>query len=777
MNTAPKSTFSLTARHIGPVFTLDGELTKNNQNLVFARNGIGKSFLSRAFRYLDLHGQKKSVSDAAFNLVSDESADGSGSFAFSRGTTAMGTLELQKAGGKVTTTVNDTIFHVFSEDFVQEELRERKYELDGEIENQIAVDSENIKLDDAKKVLEEVKEKASEAYNALEGKFTTAKEAELHEKARINKQLREYKALSLEKLLEAFQEKPEPPEQSLAKIIKDLDSLKEIPAEPVYPGQVEAVATDDIDLDSLAVSLERLTSPSSVSDAIKKKIDAHHGFYKAGAAIVREEHRTECPFCEQGITDPNPNAVIDAYIEYFEDEEEKHKAELRDFFRKLKQTETQLGKTETQLARQKSRYDNLKRHVPSKKDTEVSDGADELKSVREAISALKSVIEKKAAALGTASALPAEDLPACVTANNAVINENNNKAHALNLSVERADEERRALQRKACAVFEREFASGNWPDIEALRELQADAVLKYGGVNELEKASPSAQARDRVAETFELLLKEFFSEKYVFDKTNFVLKRGEQEMARGPHRTLNDGEKTAIAFCYFIACAHKKVATGSDYKKLFLVFDDPVTSMSYDFVFEIAQTLKNLNISDQGEISINPGKIASNKCWRPQILLLTHSSYFFNISLTNRVVDDNSAFELRNNGKSHSLAHLNKYIAPFQGQLVDIYEVANGKDPDHRTANSIRSVLEAIGRFCRPDKSGSLTNFVMHLACEEDITIKSVMINSLCHGTYYDETPPPDDLELACKETLVVVEHYAVGQLELIKKAAKAGPI
>ena len=118
------------------------------------------------------------------------------------------------------------------------------------------------------------------------------------------------------------------------------------------------------------------------------------------------------------------------------------------------------------------------------------------------------------------------------------------------------------------------------------------------------------------------------------------------------------------------------------------------------------------------------------------------------------MVVDNAAFELRTDGKSHSLAHLNKYIAPFHRQLIDIYVVANGEDPDHSIANSIRSVLEAIGRFCRPDKSGSLTDFIKHLAGEEDITIKSVLINSLCHGTYYDETPPPDDLVLACKETL-----------------------
>lgn len=217
---------------------------------------------------------------------------------------------------------------------------------------------------------------------------------------------------------------------------------------------------------------------------------------------------------------------------------------------------------------------------------------------------------------------------------------------------------------------------------------------------------------------------------------------------------------------------HRKVSSSDEYRKLFLVFDDPVTSMSYDFVFAIAQTLKNLTFSDQGDISINPGKIDGNNVWRPELLVLTHSSYFFNISLTNRVVEDNAAFALHTDGKSHSLTRLNKYIAPFQQQLVDVYEVANGKDPDHRTANSVRSVLEAVGRFCRPDKSDSLTNFVKHLAGDEGISIKSVLINSLCHGTYYEETPPPDDLVLACKETLVVVERFAVGQLELIRAAS-----
>jgi hypothetical protein len=197
--------------------------------------------------------------------------------------------------------------------------------------------------------------------------------------------------------------------------------------------------------------------------------------------------------------------------------------------------------------------------------------------------------------------------------------------------------------------------------------------------------------------------------------------------------------------------------------------------MSYDFVFEIAQTLKNLNISDQGEVSINPGKIDGNKFRRPDLLILTHSSYFFNVCLTNRVVEQKAAFALYTDGSAHRVARLSKYIAPWQEQLVDIHNVAKGAiPPDHRTANSVRAVLEAVGRFCRPDKSDSLTDFVQHLAAYEGISVKSVLINSLCHGTYYEETPPPDDLVLACKETLEVVERFAAGQLELIKGAGAA---
>ena len=748
---------------------LNGDLTKNAQNLVFARNGTGKSFLSRAFRYLDLYGQDVELDNAADNLVSDESPDGKGAFSFRRGSDVMGSLELEKAGDLSTAQLNDTIFHVFSEDFVQDQLREQKYNLDGNIENQIAVDSINIQLADAQTALAEANSDVNSALESLKTSFDEGKVSELIDKAGVRRQLREFGALSLEGMLGKYPEEPKPPEKSFGDILRDLDSLKSIPAEPVYPQAVDAVGLDNVDLMAIADSLSRVTSPSSISQEIKRKIDAHRDFFRTGVEIIDQEHLSSCPFCEQAITAPDPKSIIDAYVQYFSDEEAKHKLELRGFCAALDKKERQLTEVEGRLTQQGSRFDTLRVYLPSMNATSLIQCKDAINAAVAAISSLRGRIEDKANSLGASAAPPGDDIAARISAIDRLILKNNNSVEALSRAVSKSDEERRNLQRQACFAFEREFAISRWSDIVKLSALRQNSKDKADELADLERSSPSTDARERVAATFEFLLKDFFGEKYAFNKDTFHLKRGTHDMTRGPHRTLSDGEKTAIAFCYFVACVHRKVTANSDYRRLFLVFDDPVTSMSYDFIFAIAQTLKNLNISEQGEVSINPGLIDGNKCRRPELLILTHSSYFFNVSVTNNVVDENSAFALYSDKDVHKIARLNRYVAPFQEQLKDVYMIANGRDPDHSTANAIRSVLEAVGRFCRPDKSSSLTLFVQHLAAEDGIAVKSVLINSLCHGTYYEEMPSPEDLKLACVETLSIVKKYAPGQVEVIK--------
>ena len=153
MSGIEKPKLRLSASYLGPVFSLNHDLSSRDQNLVFARNGTGKSFLSRALRYLDQHGQTESIEGASKNLVSDESVDGKGMFAISHGNVALGGLKLDKHADTVSANITDTIFHVFSEDFVHEELRQRGYAPNGEIDNTIALDSEIIKTKDAEEAL------------------------------------------------------------------------------------------------------------------------------------------------------------------------------------------------------------------------------------------------------------------------------------------------------------------------------------------------------------------------------------------------------------------------------------------------------------------------------------------------------------------------------------------------------------------------------------------------------------------------------------------------
>lgn len=768
MNIPQKPSFRISARYIGPIFSLDDELTRRAQNLIFARNGTGKSFLSRAFRYLDLHGQGKDTEKAAFHLVSEESPDGKGKLQFLRGTDVLGELMLSQTESPVFNT-GDTIFHIFSDDFVQEELRQNQYDLDGEIEGEIAVGSENIKLKDAQDKLDKAVKAADEVRGKLATKFSSTKDSELKDKADINAQLKEYKALTLEGVLTIPTEKPEKPSPALRDIVADLDRLKSIPSDIDYPQNVAPPTLDEIDFTHLSSLLSQLTSPSTVADEVKKRIEAHSDFYKTGVELAKDDHLTDCPFCKQNIQSADPKQVIDEYITYFGQEEEKHKEALRQLWKALNSKREALNTLENAISRQKSKFDELKVYLPSFANEESSECADEIDGFRTALDKVLQCISDKGQDLSVEQALSSDDLTQALAFLTSTLASNQTKCEALAKTIGKADDERRNLQRKACGVFVEEFAFDNWDEIEKFSLLDANTKEQAAAVRALERSGPTSKARDRVADTFELLLKAFFGDKYVFSRDDFTLRRGSFAMERGTHRTMSDGEKSAMAFCYFVATIHKRMGANEDYERLFLVFDDPVTSMSYDFVFTIAQTLKNLSISKDGEISVNPSVIDGNKYVRPDLLVLTHSSYFFNISQTNKVVEKEAAFSLHRSGGAHKLSRMDRYVAPFQEQLREILGVANGADPDHTTGISVRALLEAIGRFCRPDKSESLTTFITFLASIGDLDIKSVMINNLSHGTYYDETPSPEDLKLACEETIRVVQMFAPGQIELLR--------
>ena len=273
----------------------------------------------------------------------------------------------------------------------------------------------------------------------------------------------------------------------------------------------------------------------------------------------------------------------------------------------------------------------------------------------------------------------------------------------------------------------------------------------------------SASARKRVIDTFSLLLKRFFGEKYSFDGATFKVRRNGKTIQRGSDRTLSDGEKSAMAFCYFLAQTHLRVQSNDDYEKVYFVFDDPVTSMSFDYVYTIIQCLKLLRISTDGEIQFN----LQPNLHRPKMLILTHNNYFFNIASTNNVVKAGGLFQLVFGSASHELKSQKGFATPHLLQLKDVIDVSIGeKEADHTTPNSIRSVVEGMWKFCRPDLT-QFEDFIKFLISDHEIEIKSVLINDLCHGGKFNDPPHNgEDIKSAAGEAIIVVRKFAEGQLK-----------
>lgn len=110
---------------------------------------------------------------------------------------------------------------------------------------------------------------------------------------------------------------------------------------------------------------------------------------------------------------------------------------------------------------------------------------------------------------------------------------------------------------------------------------------------------------------------DFTIEKYSEDDALYRLKR--EDLDEGVFKTLSEGEKMVISFLYFIElCKGESTAEKASNKKI-VVIDDPISSLSHIYVFNIGRLIHN--------------EFLRTKKY-DQLFILTHSLYFF-YELTN----------------------------------------------------------------------------------------------------------------------------------------------
>jgi wobble nucleotide-excising tRNase len=254
--------------------------------------------------------------------------------------------------------------------------------------------------------------------------------------------------------------------------------------------------------------------------------------------------------------------------------------------------------------------------------------------------------------------------------------------------------------------------------------------------------------KQKVYDTLEYFLNRFFVGKYSIDKDTFQIIF--QNMSHENVSTiLSDGEKSIVAFCFYLASTHLLLSRDSDYNRLFFIIDDPISSMDFHFVYAVAQVLRE--IKDYFGLQ------------HARMYVFTHNLEFYSIITRNHTITQ--AYVMR----PGSVEKLRKQLLmPYESHLHDVFNVANGKEPpSHTIGNSIRHVVETVCRFEYPSK-----NLEAYIT-ENEVLSENSCIFTLCqdlsHGALRVQ-PPFDEQVLteACKAVVAFMNEKYKGQVDAL---------
>jgi wobble nucleotide-excising tRNase len=181
----------------------------------------------------------------------------------------------------------------------------------------------------------------------------------------------------------------------------------------------------------------------------------------------------------------------------------------------------------------------------------------------------------------------------------------------------------------------------------------------------------------------ELGLNDFHIEKY--SDNLYKIKRSERDT--DIFQSLSEGEKMIISFLYFVEmCRGKKSGDDVAGKKI-IVIDDPISSLSHIFIFNIGQLIKKEFLKSDSSYE--------------QVFILTHSLYFF-YELTDSKQDqrkeNQKLFRMTKNSDGSHIFDM-KY-EEIQNDYQAYWQIIKDENqPPALIANCMRNIIEYFFNF------------------------------------------------------------------------------
>lgn len=240
-----------------------------------------------------------------------------------------------------------------------------------------------------------------------------------------------------------------------------------------------------------------------------------------------------------------------------------------------------------------------------------------------------------------------------------------------------ADKERISKKLEAATTRVAEFQQRFKAKQEQIAALQASTVNVEGAVANINTALS------------ELGLEGFRIEKHKED----LYKLSRPGTGDTAFESLSEGEKTIISFLYFCElCKGRKKDSEEGLRKV-VVIDDPVSSLSHTFVFNLGRLIKTEFMESESF---------------EQIFVLTHSLYFFYELADRKEKRRHESSKLFRVEKIDSASVIREMrYNQIQNDYQAFWSVVNNKDaPPAIVANSMRSIIEHFFGFV--EKSNSL---------------------------------------------------------------------
>lgn len=720
---------------------------------IYANNGSGKTFMSRMFRLtekdikLEIDENGKSTTD---NYITRGESEGEFKLAISdeTGTKEEFEILLRKHQIPIIPATN-YLYHTFNQDYVDDNIKNLNFDKDSNIEGfilgkiNIDIEEEETKLKDLlEKNLTLTSKTAEEITNYVDEKIKP-----LRDIARI----KEFSFLTPSQISKEnhFSDSQL---KSLEELFDDYEKIKSIPESLSHLKNIDAIEIDKEFIDELIKDCKEEFSLSKIAEEFKKKVKSKQDFIETGLSIMKEN---ECPFCEQTFSD-KASHLIDEYNKYITDRESQTLKRFGYYSDKVDNIISSINSIQNESERRNLEFESyIAKYIPSLEDKGLLQL--DLDTIKQLLLELKHLIQDQQKDISVSIDVLKDyntEVSSAESTINKIIEANNNLIKELNSKISKASDENLEVRRKICKATFLHLKEKHQTDFQEVVELRKQ-IKELQEEIRIKKEQQKVNKKEKVAETIKTVLNHFFSSKYSLDVETFRLTFNQSLLEEKEARhVLSEGEKTIVAFAYFIGDTHLKIDSEDDYKKLFFVIDDPISSMDFDHVYTLCGVIRDL-------------KLLIDKIERERLLILTHNNEFMRVLSHHGII--NTRLILKN-GKLKKF-NINS-TAPYINHLLDIVKIANRIDsPSHTTANSIRHIVETLTKFDQVILQGEgIKNYLIEKLPQDKRSC--ILINDLSHGGYRTEQPiiTEDEYIEMCKDIVNLVKEQFEGQITYCEK-------